>query len=96
MEEVEIELNLFREYLKDRSESSVFDRVVAESPFGKSVVVDIVQIENERKKFQENVRGLLFELMVYKWVWKQGDYDEVKHNHIVNGEEIDVFSKKRQ
>ncbi|AKG91655.1 hypothetical protein GAH_01021 [Geoglobus ahangari] len=94
VEEVEIEINLFKEYLKDRSVSSVFDRVITESPFGKSVIIDINQIENERRKFQENVKGLLFELMVYKWVQEQEYFEEVKHNYIADKEEIDVFSKK--
>lgn len=94
VEEIEIEKDVFKEYLKERSESSVFDRVIAQAPFGPSMVIDISKIEEEKRDFQENVRGLLFELMVYKWAWEQGYYDEVKHNCIVNGEEIDIFSKK--
>jgi len=94
VEEIEVEEGVFQEYLKERSESSVFDRVVAQTSFGPSTVIDISKIEGEKRDFQEKVKGVLFELLVYKWVWEQGYYDEVKHNHIVNGEEIDVFSKK--
>lgn len=94
IEEIEVEKEIFQEYLKERSESSVFDRIITHTLLGETTVVDVTKIVKEMRDLQENVKGLLFELIVYKHVQEQGYYDEVKHNYVVTKEEIDVFSKK--
>ena len=94
VEEIEVEKEIFREYLKEKSMSSVFDRIVTRSPLGEITAIDISKIKREMEEFRENVKGLLFELLVYKWIQKQRYFDEVEHNYEVNEEKIDVFSKK--
>lgn len=94
-EEIKVNKKVFQKYLKRKSASSVFDRIVTQTPFGPKALEDISKIESTKKLFIENTRGILFELIVYKWIIMTQDFDEIKHDHIINGEQIDIFYKKR-
>jgi len=83
VEEIEVDKNIFKEYLKERSVSSVFDMVVADR------IIDISKIKSE---FEE-LKGYIFELIVYKWLTTK-NFDKIRHNHFIDGEQIDVFYRE--
>jgi len=93
VEEIEVDKTIFKNYLKERSVSSIFDRIVKNTPFGPSQLIDITSIKEETKRFTEDTKGILFELIVYKWL-NENNFEIVEHQKIVKNEEIDIFGVK--
>jgi len=91
VDEIIVDSKSFREYLEERSVSSVFG-TIRSLKYGKVNINDIV-------KFINSVRGIMFEFLVYKWLIyniRMNDYVNVFHNITINDEEIDILVEKRE
>lgn len=104
VEEIEVDKTTFKNYLKKVSASSVFDRIIVNDsllgPHPLDIYSTIEEYERQYKQLTENAKGILFELIVYKWLNENkdpnfNDFDKLKHEKIIDDEEeIDIFGVK--
>jgi hypothetical protein len=90
VEEIEVDEKIFKEFLKEKSVSSVFDSIIAITPFGPTPLIDISKIEEDKRHFINDVRGVLFEFIVYKWLNLTQKFEEIHHYCIIDKLQIDI------
>lgn len=93
LREVVVEKDLFREYLKEHSVSSVFDALIKETPGGTKDQGSITSIQTEVGSFVAHAKGKLVEHLVHKWVGDSGRFEKTGCDIQVNGEQIDCMGE---
>ncbi|MCC6003780.1 MAG: hypothetical protein LM590_05505 [Thermofilum sp.] len=91
-EEISIDKEIFKEYLKERCVGSVFDTIVWEEIFlGEHVRVSFSEIKSHLEDFLARYKGKIFEYIVYYWLNESKHEGKVYLNLRINGEEIDCI-----
>ena len=89
LNEVVVEKELFKEYLKEHSVSSVFDTLIKETPVGTKEVGSLTTILTELDDFLAKANGKLLEHVVHKWIRESQGFGRTACDIWVNGEQID-------
>jgi hypothetical protein len=89
LNEVVVEKELFKEYLKEHSVSSVFDTLIKETPAGTKEVGSLTAVLTELDDFLAKAKGKLLEHVVYKWIRESQEFGRTACDTWVNGEQID-------
>src|SRR5208337_697722 len=75
LQEIIVDKELFKEYLREHSVSSVFDMLIKETPVGTKEVGRLTAIVAELLSFVGFAKGKLLEHVAQKWVKFQGFQD---------------------
>jgi len=99
IEEIEVEMETFKEYIKEKAATSIFDVIKIKNPLGDVVpILDIYEIEKQKDEFINSIKGILFELLVLLWLYenKKEKFEKIYHNEDFEKGEIDIYciSKK--
>jgi hypothetical protein len=89
LNEIVVEKELFKEYLKEHSVSSVFDTLIKETPAGTKEVGSLTAVLTELDDFLAKAKGKLLEHLVYKWIRESQEFGRTACDIWVNGEQID-------
>jgi hypothetical protein len=89
LNEIVVEKELFKEYLKEHSVSSVFDTLIKETPVGTKEVGSLTTILTELDDFLAKAKGKLLEHVVHKWIRESQGFGRTACDIWVNGEQID-------
>ncbi|MGB7533932.1 MAG: hypothetical protein WA977_13320 [Halobacteriota archaeon] len=83
---------IFKEYLAEKSTSSVFDKIKHMTPYGVYTELSISEIQRKTEDFIGNTKGKFFEYLFYNWLTEEkGDkYKDIKCDVSENKEQIDV------
>jgi len=91
-QEIIVDKELFKEYLREHSVSSVFDMLIKETPVGSKEVGRLTAIVAELLNFVGFAKGKLLEHVAQKWVESQG-FHETTCDTWINGEQIDCVGR---
>ncbi|NAZ24524.1 MAG: hypothetical protein GU357_01985 [Thermofilum sp.] len=93
VEEISVDKEIFKEYLKERSYASVFDTIVLKEEIfpGERARVSFSEIKRRLKEFLARYKGTIFEYIVYYWLNESKHKGKVKLNTRVGKEEIDCI-----
>lgn len=91
VDEFRIEKEIFEEYLKERSISSVFDKTIIIEPMAKFTSKGIRELKIECDSIISNFKGKLFEFVVHKWLSQNQSYIETYCDIFINNEQIDCL-----
>ncbi|MEB3772912.1 MAG: hypothetical protein GSR82_04445 [Desulfurococcales archaeon] len=89
VDEIEVDIEVFRDYIKERSVSSVFDKIQLAS----GEEIDLTALKREVESYIPTVRGILLELLVYKWLVENNPLNcsKVEHGITISHEEMDLI-----
>ncbi|MHA1887141.1 MAG: hypothetical protein ACTSX0_03890 [Promethearchaeota archaeon] len=87
--------NFFKEYLAEKSISSVFDKIKLKTPYGMDTELSISEIQKHTEIFIADMKGKLFEYVFYHWLLEENstNYHEIKCDVNKNKEQIDVYAE---
>jgi len=88
-----VEKELFEEYLREHSVSSVFDTLIKETLAGTKEIGSLTAIQIEFDDFLAKAKGKLLEHVVYKWIKESQKFGETACDVWINGEQIDCTSE---
>lgn len=94
LQEIIVDKELFKEYLREHSVSSVFDTLIKETPVGTKEVGRLTAIVAELLNFVGFAKGKLLEHVAQKWVESRG-FHETTCDTWINGEQIDCTGRSR-
>jgi len=89
--EFKVEKELFEEYLKEKSMSFVFDKVIFYEPMAKFTSKGIRELKIEYESIISNFKGKFFEFIVYKWLNHNKSPIKTFCDIYINGEQIDCL-----
>lgn len=90
---ITVEKELFKEYLREHSVSSVFDTLIKETPAGTKEVGSLTAVQTQMEDFLAHAKGKLFEHVVHKWIRESQGVDRTTCDTWVNGEQIDCTNE---
>ena len=93
LNEIVVERELFKEYLKEHSVSSVFDLVIKEGTGGTSEIGSFSAVLSELDDFLGKAKGKLLEHAAYKWLRKSNQFDKTDCDVWINSEQIDCIAE---
>ena len=93
LNEIIVERELFKEYLKEHSVSSVFDLVIKEGTGGTREIGSFSAVLSELDDFLGKAKGKLLEHAVYNWLRESKQFDETACDVWINGEQIDCIAE---
>jgi hypothetical protein len=93
LNEIVVERELFKEYLKERSVSSVFDLVIKEGTGGTMEIGSFSVVLSELDDFLGKAKGKLLEHAVYKWLRESNQFEKTDCDTWIDGEQIDCIAE---
>jgi hypothetical protein len=93
LNEIVVERELFKEYLKEHSVSSVFDLVIKEGTGGTREIGSFSAVLSELDDFLGKAKGKLLEHAVYKWLRESNQFEKTDCDIWINGEQIDCIAE---
>ena len=92
MQEFVVKKEVFKEYLKQHSVSSVFDVLIKETPVGAKQIGSLTSLQTAMDDFLAKAKGKLLEYTVEKWIRETRRLLEAKCDLKVNREQIDCIA----
>jgi hypothetical protein len=92
MQEFVVEKEVFKEYLKQHSVSSVFDVLIKETPVGAKQIGSLTSLQTAMDDFLAKAKGKLLEYTVERWIRETRRLVEAKCDVKVNREQIDCIA----
>jgi len=90
---ITVDRELFKEYLKEHSVSSVFDLMIKEGTGGTMEIGSFSAVLGELDDFLGKAKGKLLEHTVYNWLRTSNQYNKTACDIWVNGEQIDCIAE---
>ena len=90
-----VDKKYFKEYLSDKSISSVFDKIKIRTPYGVHTELSISEIQKQMNILIADAKGKLFEYVFHHWLLEDNStkYCKIKCDHHENKEQIDVYAE---
>ena len=87
---------IFKEYLAEKSTSSVFDKIKRMTPEGVYMELSISEIQRKAEYFIGDAKGKFFEYLFFNWLTEEmrDKYKNIKCDVLEKGEQIDVVAEK--
>ena len=89
LSEIVVDRDLFKEYLREHSVSSVFDTLIKQTAGGSKEIGSLTAILAELNDFLAHSKGKLLEHVVHKWIDATQGFDNTACDTWVNDEQID-------
>jgi hypothetical protein len=93
VKEIVTDSELFKEYLREHSVSTVFDTLIKETPFGTKEIGSLTRIRSELEGYLAFSKGKFLEYVVHKWIKESRGFNATSCDTWVNGEQIDCTGK---
>jgi len=94
LQEITVEKEVFKEYLKEHSVSSVFDTLIKETPAGTKELGSLSAVLTELEVYVGHLKGKLLECVVHKLVEESLGFEKTTFDTVVNGEQIDCIGER--
>jgi len=91
--EITVQKELFKEYLREHSIASVFDTLIKETSAGTKELGSLSTVLNDLEDFVGRIKGKLLEYVTHKWIMESQRFRKTMVDVVLNDEQIDCASE---